>query len=387
MSKYKWLEPRHMVNICRRWGRDKTDDLQHAFFNGVGFESWENVWGIWNGITPRDGEALRRIATIERAFAGFLTSPQWEPHTPTLQYGMFASKFPGGNQTLWTMVNRNEYGLTGRQIAAPRVPGMRYFDLWRGFELKPELVADRAILSFPVEARGFAAVLASDTGAWSDHDQGVLIRMRRLSRKPLAGFSHEWHFLAQQQVEIEHTKPAAKPPQGMVRIPAAEYDFEVSGIEIEGGNEVGVDAQYPWEDSPRRHHKHTVHIKTFYIDRFPVANSEFKKFLDATRYHPLDDYHFLKDWVNGTYPEGWADKPVTWVSLEDARAYARWAGKRLPHEWEWQYAAQGQDGRLYPWGNDWNAELVPPPDKGRALRAPTAVNAYPKGGSPFQVMD
>ena len=43
---YKWLESRHMVNICRRWGRDKTDDLQHAFFNGVGYESWENIWGI-----------------------------------------------------------------------------------------------------------------------------------------------------------------------------------------------------------------------------------------------------------------------------------------------------------------------------------------------------
>jgi formylglycine-generating enzyme required for sulfatase activity len=173
----------------------------------------------------------------------------------------------------------------------------------------------------------------------------------------------------------------------MIQIPATDYDFEVSGVEIEGENEVGVDVQYPWEDSPRRHHKHTVHIKTFYIDRFPVRNREFKKFLDATGYHPLDDYNFLKNWVNGTYPENWADKPVTWISLEDARAYAQWAGKRLPHEWEWQYAAQGRDGRLYPWGNDWNAELVPLPDKGRVLRAPTDVDAYPKAGSPFQVMD
>ncbi len=57
VSKYKWLEPRHMVNVCERWANDRTDGLQAAFFNGVGYESWENVWGIWNQFTPRDAEA------------------------------------------------------------------------------------------------------------------------------------------------------------------------------------------------------------------------------------------------------------------------------------------------------------------------------------------
>ena len=69
VSKQKWLEPRHMINICDRWARDQTDDLQYAFFNGIGYESWENIWGIWNQITPRDAEALRRVAAIERRFA------------------------------------------------------------------------------------------------------------------------------------------------------------------------------------------------------------------------------------------------------------------------------------------------------------------------------
>ena len=69
-----------MVNISDRWNRDKTSDLQFAFFNGVGWESWENIWGIWNGITPRDAEATRRVATIERGVARFLVSKDWEPH-------------------------------------------------------------------------------------------------------------------------------------------------------------------------------------------------------------------------------------------------------------------------------------------------------------------
>ena len=67
---------------------------------------------------------------------------------------------------------------------------------------------------------------------------------------------------------------------------------------------------------------------------------------------PPNALNFLKDWKDGNYPQGWDKKPVTWVSQEDARAYAAWAGKRLPHEWEWQLAAQGIERRIYPWGND-----------------------------------
>jgi formylglycine-generating enzyme required for sulfatase activity len=173
----------------------------------------------------------------------------------------------------------------------------------------------------------------------------------------------------------------------MQKVPAATFDFEVSGIEIEGSNEVGVDVQYPWENSPRRNHKSVVPIKSFYMDRYPVTNAEFKKFLDASHYHPRDDHNFLKDWKNGSYPEGWAGKPVTWVSLEDARAYAAWAGKRLPHEWEWQYAAQGSDGRMYPWGNRPDPGAVPVPEKGRNLRSPDDVSAHPRGASPFAIED
>jgi formylglycine-generating enzyme required for sulfatase activity len=150
---------------------------------------------------------------------------------------------------------------------------------------------------------------------------------------------------------------------------------------------VGVDVQYPWEDAPRRFHEHRMQIKPFYMDKHPVTNAEFKEFLDATHYHPKDNRNFLKDWINGSYPDSWDKKPVTWVSLEDVRAYAKWAGKRLPHEWEWQFAAQGADGRVYPWGNAWNANAVPIPDKSRTMRNPDNVEEHPGGASPFGVMD
>src|SRR5208282_3400429 len=127
--------------------------------------------------------------------------------------------------------------------------------------------------------------------------------------------------------------------------------------------------------------------KSFYIDRFPVTNAEFKKFIDATNYHPKDIHNFLKDWKGDSYSAGWDNKPVTWVSLEDARAYAAWVGKRLPHEWEWQYAAQGAERRTYPWGEKWDSAFVPVPETGRTLGSPDDVNAHPNGASPFGVMD
>ena len=131
VSKYKWIEPRHMVNVCERWAKDRTDGLQSAFFNGVGYESWENVWGIWNQLTPRDAEAMRRIAMIERAVPELLTSAEWQPHFPTMQAaaGVYASRFPGRGQTLWLLVNRSGKDSTGPQLEVPAAAGDAFLRL------------------------------------------------------------------------------------------------------------------------------------------------------------------------------------------------------------------------------------------------------------------
>ncbi len=387
VDKYKWLETRHMVNISDRWNRDKTSDLQFAFFNGVGWESWENIWGIWNGITPRDAEATRRVATIERAMAPFLVSSGWEPMAPMLRYGVFASRWPLGEENLWTIVNRNEYQVDGDQMEVLVPEGTRYFDLYHGVELKPELRgAGRWVLTFSIEAKGYGAILATKGARYAELTL-LLVKMRPMTTTSLASHSHEWKVLPQQIVPIKSTKAAPQTLEGMIKIPESDFLFEVAGIEVEGLNDLGVDVQYPWEDSPRRFHTHPIHIPSFYIDKYPVTNRQFKSFLDATRYHPNDEINFLRDWKDGRYPDGSENRPVTWVSIEDARAYASWAGKRLPHEWEWQYAAQGADRRLYPWGNEWDASAVPAPDKARTPRMPDAVDAHPKGASPFGVRD
>jgi formylglycine-generating enzyme required for sulfatase activity len=338
-------------------------------------------------MTPHDAEALLRFTRIERAFAENLVSADWQPHTATLQAGVFASKFPGASRTLWTMVNRNEYDVTGEQLRVPFHRGLRYYDLWRGRELQPVLHGEEATLQFPIEGLGFAAVLSTEEAPDAPSLQPLLGFMAGRSKRPLGSYPRAWSAVSQTIVEIPRTKPVATAPEGMLSIPEADYDFSVRGVEIEGGNDPGVDVQYPWEDSARRSHRNRVHISRFYMDRTPVTNVQYKRFLDATHYHPADDHNFLRDWNNGNFPDGWANKPVTWVSLEDARAYAAWAGKRLPHEWEWQYAAQSVDGRLYPWGNHWDPRALPPPDHGRTRAPLSDVDAYPNSASRFGVLD
>ncbi len=205
VDRYKWLEPRHIVNISDRWNRSKTNNLQFAFFNGVGWESWENIWGIWNGVTPRDGEATRRVATIERAIAEYLVSRDWEPMYPMLRYGVFASRWPLNGRTVWTIVNRNEYDVNGPQMEVPATARMRYFDLYGGAELQVQKdPTGKSVLSFLMESDGFGAIFATS----SEPDaklQKLMSEMKRLTAKPLASFSNDRTVLKQEIVPIPAT--------------------------------------------------------------------------------------------------------------------------------------------------------------------------------------
>jgi len=387
VSRAKWLEPRHMVSVTDRFTRDKTDSLEHAFFNGEGYATLENLWGFWYGDTPHDAEAILRLTRIERQMADYLRSPDWEPHTPMIQPGVFASRFPARSGTLWTIVNRNEFDVSGAQIAAAPQTGTHYYDLWHGTELEPHMEDGKVTLCFDLEALGYGAVLATREMPEKARVSDLMRFMAERSRRPLNSYSKQWRPVPQTLVEIAPTKQAAAPPPGMVPVPEGDFDFRVKGIEVEGGNDPGVDVEYPWERQARRTHRHRVHIPAFYIDRTPVTNGQFKQFLDSSHYHPADDHNFLRDWKRGSYPEGWRNKPVVWVSIEDARAYAAWNGKRLPHEWEWQYAAQSTDGRPYPWGTELKPGVLPPADRGPAMHPLSDVTAFAGGGSPFGVLD
>jgi len=189
---------------------------------------------------------------------------------------------------------------------------------------------------------------------------------------------------------ISATSAHASAPPGMVEVPAGQFHFVAKGDEFywlqSHGVPSGCGLQYPWETQPTTWHNKTLQIPKFYIDRFPVTCGDYAEYLTATGYIPRDPANWLRRWEGKrTPPAGWSKKPVTHVSLDEARAYCSWKGLRLPHSWEWQYAGQGNDTRPYPWGTTgWKA---PETKYSNVHAGPAEVDAHLDGCSPFGVCD
>jgi formylglycine-generating enzyme required for sulfatase activity len=121
------------------------------------------------------------------------------------------------------------------------------------------------------------------------------------------------------------------------------------------------------------------YLPPFLIDRFPVTNRKYAAYLAETgRRTP-------GNWEGGQPPPALLDHPVTRVSFFDAMAYAAWFGRTLPTEEQWEKAARGTDGRIYPWGDQFNLRNLN--SRASKLRGTSPVYRYRAGASPFGVMD
>ena len=161
------------------------------------------------------------------------------------------------------------------------------------------------------------------------------------------------------------------------------FEFEPEMILIPAGEFLmGSDPQKDRYAENNEQPQHTLYLPDYYMAKTPMTNAQYAAFVQATGHK--QPHH----WEGGGPPRGKEDHPVVWVTWHDAVAYCNWlsevTGKPycLPSEAEWEKGPRGTDGRIYPWGNQWDAKRCNSFGKGT-----TPVGAYPEGASPYGFLD
>ncbi|WP_285103819.1 SUMF1/EgtB/PvdO family nonheme iron enzyme [Promicromonospora sp. MEB111] len=349
-----WYERRHMQHHVRRWHRDHSEELQSAWLNGVGVMVWEVVFGVWVGWSRRDAATVRRLVTVQRAAGDLLLDGEWTPLAPLSDEaeaaGVYASRWSLDGVTLWTLVNRGEADYAGPVLAAgaaERAAG----------RLVP-LTEPSAAADVVVPGRGIAALLHFSPGAaepaWLPD---LLDALRGMPHDADSRFPHR---LARrvgvsdaQVTPVTYTSVRAAPPKSTpepdaVVVPAGDYVLTVRYRARETGMYQGAPYVDEWKPLPPRLHdartlqRDGVLAAPVAVAEAEVTNAQFAAFLDATGYAPAEPHRFLAHWSDGSPAAGTEDEPVTYVDLDDARAYCAWRGGRLPTEDEWQLAGEAR---------------------------------------------
>ena len=165
--------------------------------------------------------------------------------------------------------------------------------------------------------------------------------------------------------------------KAMVLVPAGEFIMGTNRTDTENTHlKIGT-VKPLYKD---QHPEHKVYLDAFYIDQYEVTNLEYKKFVDATQFPELPGH-----WEEGTFPQGGKGFPVTNVTWREALTYALWAGKRLPTEAQWEKAARGTGGRLFPWGDEYQKGWANVGVDG--AKALVSGGSYPKDVSPYNLFD
>lgn len=156
---------------------------------------------------------------------------------------------------------------------------------------------------------------------------------------------------------ISNYAASQKAENSMVLIPSGEFTM-------------GKNTTTPSDWQP----EHNVRVNSFYMDKYEVSNQEYYNFCTATK-NPFPQFWGMKEFKSGL---DFPDFPVVGVSYADAEKYARWSGKRLPTEAEWEYAARGgMTGKNYPWGDTADSTLV---NYGRKYKGILKVGSFPPNG-------
>ena len=337
-----------------------------AFFNGYGTEI--NQFPPGHPSWEQDQYAyLKRTTRILRENSGVFTSGKLTPLIDTKHDSIWVNKWEGKDKTVYTVFSLKPEGFEGPLFSLKPKDGYHFVDLWRHKEMDPGNVYTNAFNKQYIGTNNEGEVtciaelpklVKCTLKGWKLYItavRGTHLKVRTEEEIVLDGLNgivdigrFEGDVVVQlfegkelidesitevtagipRLVSTPHRSAIEGGKKGMKLVPTGHFKFQTTH-----GDEF---ISYPKDDEE-------LDIRSFLIDTAPVTNAEFTDFLDATSYEPADTTNFLKHWWFNTQLK---DDPVVYVSLEDARAYAEWAGKRLPTEREWQFAAQSSSKGL-----------------------------------------
>ncbi|MFA6126085.1 MAG: SUMF1/EgtB/PvdO family nonheme iron enzyme [Bacteroidales bacterium] len=418
-----------------------------SFFNGYGTEL--NIFkpGRPDWIEA-DYRFFGRTVRILRENTSNFVDYNFIPLIPTLQDKVYVNCWPGNDKLVYTVFSLLPEGFDGNLFEVKPTEGYHWVDAWEHRELEPKKVDNKyyvpvrtdafhkswlgtnnegavtSVIRFPsvlnvslnIDQLTISAPTGDQIKIWAgipDYEKKPVvldIKSKTINLTDYFG-RFEGDFVIQlfrnDEIMDERivtikagtarlisksipTGHSAQVSAGMVAVPAGLFTWKTT----HGDDFIG----YP--DLPV---KGPVTISSFYMDKYPVTNEQYYEFIKATGYSPADTANFLKNWVSRKPVKGMEKYPVVYVSYEDAKAYAAWAGKRLPTETEWQYAAQTSDLRPWPWGDEKGVTReietvtntltvsrikgINPKYCNIGLGKMEAVGKHPKGANPFGLED
>lgn len=378
-----------------------------AFFNGYGTEinqfapghpSWEN----------EQYKFLKRTTAILRENSEVFTEGKLTPLIETLHDSIWVNKWEGQEKTIFTIFSLKPEGFNGVLSDIGKRGRYHLVDLWHHEEYKKTRLDpfDKEFLGTNNEGEVsciamLPILLKTNLTGWNlsvEAPKGNKVRvitdrvtyltnpatidLQRYEGKVVVQLFNDDTLLDETSIELKPGTPrliSGKPTshvalrtsgKEMRVIPAGEFTFKTTH-----GDEF---ISYPTEGDMSK-----FNMSSFLMDEHPVTNEEFLAFLKSSNYEPSDTSNFLKHWKNKQPRKGEEKFPVTYVSYEDARAYAAWAGKRLPTELEWQYAAQTSSLNQWPWKNGGPSKNNSNLGDGKLY----PVGKYQKGVNPFGLTD
>lgn len=447
----KFIKPDFAIFRVAEEGKEPIRrEFNVSFFNGYGTEM--NNFGPGHFEFSDDqmrywGKLLRIQRENREVFLNF----DYKPLLPTLKDSIYVNEWPTADKTIYTVYNLRPEGFKGMLFEVTPQEDRHFVDLYAHEELIPaqkdgkwyipaqveafnsyELGTNNestvsAIAQLPsildVELKSDELTFSASKGTkiciWagmpSYEKEPKIYSIKQQTVRLLEEFpKYEGKFIVQlfdNDTLIDEriiniapgtarmisrnipTELAAKTPKGMVKIPAGMFCCDNYRI---GDSFIA----YP-EDMTQK--GESVKMNAFYMDQFPVTNAQYREFLNASGYQPADKTNFLKHWEHGEIPAGMENYPVIYVTLEDAQAYAAWAGKRLPTEMEWQYAAQTEKGNEWPWVQKnpvrriedfitntlsvWKLEGIEPDRCNLGDGSLYPVGKYPKGKNAYGLQD